>query len=313
MAARDSMSGTASKRNELGHGLIARRKLIRNAGSFPAYNGITIRAAFCLFFAPVLISLAQPARCSYILTAYNCAQTICSPPFQEHRGTWSKNSDDRVVAESGVPFRIDGAAGATFYGKSIASIQGNPLSISNHIQLANFHKWTIQSQGRPKGEYGPANAAVNALDRLTVTGAEGSAYLLPIYEIQGSFASAGEKFLDSWIAVCPGINGCVPKAWHSSPGGPNLYRSYQPPQHRSLQFEFGKPFEYFTDIYSRLLPQQATEATTLPDTFVQEETVDFTVRLVGVSITDRQGKEIPGAQVTSESGLLYKVLRPLAQ
>jgi len=99
-----------------------------------------IGAIFCLFFAPLLISLAQPGRCCHILTAYNCsAQPVCSPPFKEHGGTWSKNSADRVVAESGVPFRLDGAVEPTFFGKSMASIQGDRLGLSHHIQLANFH------------------------------------------------------------------------------------------------------------------------------------------------------------------------------
>ena len=213
--------------------------------------------------------------------------------------------------ETGAPFRIDTASGPTFYGKSAAAIQGDRVSLQNHVQMANFEKWTDLLQVPKKPRAGPAHASASVRDRLTITGAEGTAYLLPIYELDGSFVIAGEKFLDSWIAVCPGTGPrCIPKLWGSSAGVSSVHESYQPAPDQTLEVRMGKPFLYFATIYSFILPQRAKVTTALSGTFRQDHSVESTVRLVGVSITDQQGKEIRGVQVTSESGFPYPVMPP---
>ena len=53
--------------------------------------------------------------------------------------------------------------------------------------MANFQKWTYQINARAKVNRAPSRTGAMILDRLTVTGGGGMAYLLPVYEIEGSF------------------------------------------------------------------------------------------------------------------------------
>ena len=259
---------------------------------------------------------AAPAG-SYWLSAYNCSKMNCEPPFQSSKGAWSVATQDRAEMETGIPFHLGVASGPTFYGKSIAAVQGDSVTLSNHIQMANFEKWT-QAFKKTAGTVniiGPAYAGGNIEDTLTIAGAEGVAYLLPIYEVEGTFASSGEKFLDSWIALCFGTTsrgGCGPKIWESHGGASDVHEFYQPKPGETLQFRFGARFQYYINFYSRILAPGAPVSAVLPGLIRDDETVDVVIKLAGVSITDKDGKEIVGAKVVSDSGVEYKVLPPRA-
>jgi hypothetical protein len=89
-----------------------------------------------------------------------------------------------------------------------------------------------------------------------------------------------------------------------------LVEVYQPPPQEVLRFRFGAPFQYTLEFYSRIQPPGGPVAYTLPGPVRGDETVDFAIKLVGVTITDKDGKEIAGAKVVSDSGIDYKVLPP---
>ena len=255
---------------------------------------------------------AAPAG-SYWLSAYNCSKMNCEPPFQSRKGVWSAATQDRAEMETGIPFHLGVASGPTFYGKSIAAVQGDSVTLSNHIQMANFEKWTHAfKKTAATVNIGPAYAGGHIFDTLTIAGGEGVAYFLPIYEVEGTFASSGEKFLDSWMALCFGTTqtGCGPKIWDSRGGASNVHEFYQPKPTEMLQFQFGEHFQYFVNFYSRIMAPGARVATVLPGLIRDDETVDFAIKLVGVTITDKDGKEIAGAKVVSDSGIDYKVLPP---
>jgi hypothetical protein len=252
---------------------------------------------------------AAPAA-SYSLSAYNCSKMNCEPPFQSRKGVWSAATQDRAEMETGIPFHLGVASGPTFYGKSIAAVQGDSVTLSNHIQMANFEKWTRALEEKV---IGPASVEVYLFDTLTIAGGDGVAYFLPVYEVEGTFASSGEKFLDPWTALCFGTTprgGCGPKIWESHGGASSVHEFYQPKPTEMLQFRFGEHFQYFVNFYSRILAPGARVAAVLPGLIRDDETVDFVIKLVGVSITDKDGKEIVGAKVVSDSGVEYKVLPP---
>jgi hypothetical protein len=75
-----------------------------------------------------------------------------------------------------------------------------------------------------------------------------------------------------------------------------------------MQFKFGSPFTYELRFYSEIRPPGERVAQTLPEMFREEEGVDCTVTLVGVSITDKDGRELSRLTVTSESGVEYKIV-----
>jgi hypothetical protein len=213
--------------------------------------------------------------------------------------------------ETGTPFDIETAWDGAFYAESTATIKGDIMTLLNHVQMANVDRWTrALKTDHPAGDVAPAYAAANIADTLTVNGAEGVAWLLPIYELDGRFASSSEKYLESFVALCPGIPGtsCRPKLWRSKGGVADLHEFYQPTPIENLQFRFGEPFQYVLHFYSRIMPPGAKVAETLPGTFRDDETVDFTLKLLGVSITDANGDDSVGATIVSESGVEYNIL-----
>jgi hypothetical protein len=255
---------------------------------------------------------AAPAG-SYWLSAYNCSKMNCEPPFQSSKGAWSVATQDRAEMEAGIPFHLGVASGPTFYGKSIAAVQGDSITLSNHIQMANFEKWTRALKKPASETVGPAYVAGNITDTLTIAGGDGIAYFLPIYEVTGTFASSGEKFFDSRTFLCFGTTprgGCGPKIWLTPGDGSNVHEFSQPKPGETLQFRFGERFQYFVDFYSRIFAPGAPVPGVLRGLIRDDEAVDFVIKLVGVSITDKDGKEIAGAKVVSDSGIEYKVLPP---
>ena len=274
---------------------------------------LSLAALASTCFTGTIAGGARPAA-SYLLSAYNCSsRTGCEPP-QSSKGVWSEAAHDRADMETGIPFHLGVASGPTFYGKSLATIRGDSVTLSNHIQMANFEKWTRPfKKTAATVNIAPAGASVNIFDTLTIAGGEGGAYFLPIYEVEGTFASSGEKYLDAWIALCFGTNprgGCGPKIWESHGSASNVHEFYQSKPSELLQFRFGAQFHYFARFYSSVLAPGAPVSEVLPGLIRDDETVDFVIKFVGVSITDKDGKEIAGAKVVSDSGIEYKVLPP---
>ena len=265
---------------------------------------------YLLVFA--ILAPAQTKNPFYSISTYHCTtQTECTP-VQLHKDALSARSDDRVALETGAPFILQAAANPTYYAKSEVSIASEVVTLSNLVQLANHARWTYVINQKPMPKP-PGHALARLVDHLTVTGAAGAAYLLPIYQIDGTFVSDGERFLESSLSICPGTSGgCAPQFWYSKSGSSDLHLAYQSQPRQTLAFEFGKQFTFNVAFSSTMLPKSASEAKTTAGTFRQEERADFTIRLIGVSIADAEGKQINGALVTAESGVLYKVLAPLA-
>ena len=277
-------------------------------------RGILISlAAFASACFPAATADGAAPAASYSLSAYNCSKMNCEPPFQSRKGAWSAATQDRVEMETGIPFQLRIASGPTFYGKSLATVQGDSITLSNHIQMANFEKWTRALKKPASQTVGPAYVAGNITDTLTIAGGDGIAYLLPIYEVAGTFASSGEKFFGSRTFLCFGTTprgDCELKIWLSPGDGSNVHEFSQPKPGETLQFRFGERFQYFVNFYSRIFAPGASVPGVLPGLIRADETVEFVIKLVGVSITDKDGKEIAGAKVVSESGVEYKVLPP---
>jgi len=250
---------------------------------------------------------------SYSLSTYNCGSlTNCATPAPAHQGVWSASASDRSETETGTPFDIDTASAMTFYGKSIVTIQGGSMTLSNHVHMANFQK--AAAAPVRTGAVGPAFAGGNITDTLTIAGAEGDAYFLPVYEVDGKFSSSAGKYLGSFVALCPGIPGtsCRPMIRRSPGGVANVQATFRSTLGDTLRFRFGVPSQYKLSFYSRVLAPTTPAADPSPGTFRDDETVDFTIRLVGVAITDRSGREIPRAKVLSEAGIAYQIVPPPA-
>ena len=157
-------------------------------------RGILISlAAFASACFPAATADGAAPAASYSLSAYNCSKMNCEPPFQSRKGAWSAATQDRVEMETGIPFQLRIASGPTFYGKSLATVQGDSITLSNHIQMANFEKWTRALKKPASQTVGPAYVAGNITDTLTIAGGDGIAYLLPIYEVAGTFASSARS------------------------------------------------------------------------------------------------------------------------
>ena len=266
-------------------------------------------------FLAIAQAPAAHAPTSYSLSTYNCsAKTNCDPAAQTRRGAWSTAAHDRTETETGTPFEIATASGPAFYGKSTVAIQAGGMTLSNHIQMANFQKWTAALKRTPAtGDIGPAFAGGNITDTLTITGAEGDAYFLPVYKVDGMFASPTDHYLESYVALCPGTaGGCGPIIRRSPGGVSNIHEVFQPKPAKTLQVRLGVPFRYSLGFYSRILPPHEAVAETLSATFRDDETVNAAIQLAGVMVTDQNGREIPGVKVTSESGMEYPLLHPSA-
>jgi hypothetical protein len=249
----------------------------------------------------------------YSISAYQCrTPTGCQQPSELRRAAWSAITTDHLEQETGSPFSLESAAGPAFYAKSAVAILGASITISHRVEMANLSEWTHPVKSGRGITRRVSHRLASVGDKLTVTGGSGQAYLLPVYEVQGTFVSAGEKYLESSLEICFGIaGGCRPKSWDARQGTVSIQESYQPAIYDILRFEYGKQFTYHARMNTVVSPRATDENKVPPETFRQDEAADFTVRLLGFSIVDAEGKVIPGAQITAESGFPYKILPPL--
>src|ERR1035441_1825043 len=206
----------------------------------PSRGSLISLDGFAAAFFPAATADGAAPAASYSLSAYNCSKMNCEPPFQSRKGAWSAATQDRVEMETGIPFQLRIASGPTFYGKSLATVQGDSITLSNHIQMANFEKWTRALKKPASQTVGPAYVAGNITDTLTIAGGDGIAYLLPIYEVAGTFASSGEKFFGSRTFLCFGTTprgDCELKIWLSPGDGSNVHEFSQPKPGETLQLD----------------------------------------------------------------------------
>jgi hypothetical protein len=248
---------------------------------------------------------------SYSLTAEVCTTVVKCPSPQPVWGILSPTARNRVKKVVGEPFDFDKAEGTRIFGESSAWIEGQQIGLYSRLQIADFPQWVHGSQ---MGDLSidPAFVHVSWSDLVTVTGASGKGYFLPVFRVRGRFIRPQHPYLTAYVALCSGVlpSGCIPQVWYAQTESSSLDTLYQGNPSDSLEFDFGTAFRFYTDCYSRILPPLADRDAILEATFNGEEKVDFpSIELQGAIISDKNGQPISGAIISSRSGVKYPALR----
>ncbi len=123
--------------------------------------------------------------------------------------------------------------------------------------------------------------------------------------------SAVANHLKPFVALCLGIGtGCVPKAWFAPPESSILDTVYQAEIIDALRFDFGTPFVFNAGCYLRALPPSSDSDRVLETTFSGEERIEFSsIELLGAVISDKAGRDVGNASISSRYGVKYEVLK----
>lgn len=265
---------------------------------------------------------------TYRLTVEERASAAdCRSTGQCSGGALTSTARDQVQMAVGNPFDVDRVADRMFYRKSIAAIDSGGVSLYNQIQMSGSQD--LPGALEPSGDNRQTNvrsrkilahAGATLVDTLTVTGAAGRGYFLPVYRFRGHVTRSQHPYLDAFVFICPNVSpsrACGPNGWRWNAGivrgrdfprrsfdVDELYSFDRSPD--TLEFEFGVPFQYTAQFYSRILPREEDEM--ILNSAGDDVTVDFVrIELQSVVIANANGKPIKGVTVSSQSGISYRV------
>ena len=129
---------------------------------------------------------------------------------------------------------------------------------------------------------------------VLVTGSSGSAFLLPHFQVEGTFIDAHASAYGR-VGVCAGIGACNPSTLAVSSGGvQTMSLAFTPTIGAQTAFTFGTPLSHFFFLTSGVWSN--TSGTLSPGSV----SADFRVRVLGFSVVDGAGNDIPGAVVHSD-------------
>ncbi|HTV01949.1 MAG TPA: hypothetical protein VMF13_15480 [Luteitalea sp.] len=177
-----------------------------------------------------------------------------------------------------------------------ASTQGSPLELRATNTVAAGSSVALNFNLAPND---PTNFVSLVQSRLQengvfVTGATGDGYLLPHFEIDGTFDDSHATAY-AQVSACAGIATCTPTGLGTSTGGAEaLSTTFTPGVGSGTKFTFNTPFAFFFFVSSGI---SSTSVGTLAPGSVS---ADFRLRLLGFSVVDENGTPIDGAVVHSD-------------
>jgi hypothetical protein len=177
-----------------------------------------------------------------------------------------------------------------------ASTQGSPLELRAANTVTAASATALQYNASP---FGPTNIVTLVQSGLQetgvfVTGGTGVGYLLPHFEIEGTFEDAHASAYGQ-LGICAGNNSCALTGLGNSTGGLQaVSTTYTPAIGAQTQFTFDVPFTFFFFLSSGISSQMngtlgagALEA-------------DFGLRFLGFSVVDINGNDLRGVVVHSD-------------
>lgn len=177
-----------------------------------------------------------------------------------------------------------------------ASTQGSPLELRATNTVTAESATALQYNASP---FDPTNIVTLVQSGLQengvfVTGASGVGYLLPHFEIEGTFDDAHASAYGQ-LGICAGNNSCALTGLGNSTGGVQaLSTTYTPNIGAQTQFTFDVPFTFFFFLSSGISSQVNGTLQT------GEVGADFRLRFLGFSVVDVNGNDIRGATVHSD-------------
>jgi hypothetical protein len=272
----------------------------------------------CVRFIPLLgltvLAATAPAQ-SYRLAVpegRRCPSGQCSS------GTLTADLHDQVEVVVGTAFDINQVADRRVYRNSRIAIDGGKVALYNRVQVAGFPRWRITRDTWARSGPSLAAAGVKLKDILTITGATGKGYFLPVYRVYGRLSRPPYAYLRAFLFIDAHISGrphFARRGMHEVDARrgsqtydmDELYR-FEPTS--ALEFEFGVPFVYQVDYFTHIVPPGEYDSTaTLLDFAGRDDVMmdSLHIELRGVLITDTKSEPVSGATISSQSGIQYPV------
>jgi MYXO-CTERM domain-containing protein len=200
------------------------------------------------------------------------------------------------VTEAALPatYSTGGPFPVTFTGN--ATTDGAPLELRATNTVVAASATDLQFNAAPFGDTTLVTLVQSSLQEssVLVTGSSGSAFLLPHFLVEGTFIDAHASAYGH-VGVCAGISGCSASTLAVSSGGvQTMSLAFTPTIGALTAFTFGTPLSHFFFLTSGI--SSTTSGTLSPGSV----SADFRVRLLGFSVVDGAGNDIPGAVVQSD-------------
>jgi hypothetical protein len=200
------------------------------------------------------------------------------------------------ATEAALPatYSTGGPLPVTFTGN--ATTQGAPLELRATNTVVAASATDLQFNAAPFGDTTLVTLVQSSLRESTVlvTGSVGSAFLLPHFQVDGTFDDAHAS-ASAQVSVCAGITACNASTLAVSSGGvQTMSLAFTPTIGALTAFTFGTPLSHFFFLSSGI---SSNISGTLSAGSVS---ADFRLRLLGFSVVDGAGNDIPGAVVDSD-------------
>lgn len=275
-----------------------------------------MRCAGSIVLTGLSVLAASASAQTYYLTVEDGRYKPCYSAGQCSGGALTADTRDQVEVAIGTPSDTTPVTDRRVYRKSRVAIDGGRVTLYHRVQVAGFPHWRITRDTRLRDRRSLAYAAVQLADTLTITGATGKGYFLPVYRVHGRISRPRSAYLDAFLFIDARISGSRSerrgwtsdaRLWSQSHDIAELYRFERS---SAMEFEFGVPFLYHVTYFSRVVPDGPYDKTaTIVDFSAHDDlTVDFLrVELRGILITNGDGEPVSRARISSHSGIEYPV------